>query len=84
VNRTITIEGIYTVADGTISTFIGQLDALVAGVQISKTYHSDKGYGNAGDGNYKVFIQSVKWSSEGGDVNKVNYTINMIEAAQVT
>lgn len=75
-SRNITIKGKYTAGDGTISTFIAELDALVSGTQTSKTYHSDKT-----GVSYTVLVQSVTWSADEGGVNLVDYTINLVEGS---
>ena len=72
--RTITIDGTFTTADGTISTFISQLDALISGSQTTKVFHSDKS-----GVNYNVIVTSVDWRSGEGEVNKVDYSISMIQ-----
>ena len=77
--RTITIEGVYTVSDGTISTFVSQLDSLINGVQITRTYSSD-----TSGTTYNVFVQTVEWSRGEAEVNLVHYTITMLEAVSVT
>ena len=74
--RTITIKGVFTSADGTISTMISQLDGLVNGTQTKRNYHSDKS-----GSTYGVYIQSVRWSSEEGAVSKLDYEIVMTEGA---
>jgi len=76
VSRTISISGVYTTADGTISTFITWLDGLVNGTQSSIVYHSDKS-----GANYNVLIMNARWSSEEGAVSKVNYDITLVEGA---
>ena len=75
-SRTITIKGRYTVDDGVIATFISQLDALVNGQQIVRTYHSDKS-----GSNYNVLVQSVRWSGEEAGVNFVDYEIQLTEGS---
>lgn len=75
-SRTITIKGRYTIADGTISTFIVALDALINGVQTVRQYHSDKS-----GVTYNVLVQSVTWSSEEAGVNFVDYEIQLIEGS---
>lgn len=75
VQGTITVRGVFTTSDGTISTMIGQLDALVSGSQLGnrKTYVSDI------SSTYYVYIQSVRWVFIEGSPNKVEYEISMIE-----
>lgn len=73
-SRRISIKGVYTSADGTIATFIGELDGLIDGEQTAKTYHSDKS-----GLSYTVLVDHVSWNVEEGEVNKVNYTIELIE-----
>jgi hypothetical protein len=68
----ITISGVYTSSDGTISTFIDALEACVDGKQTVAQYVSGKS-GNT----YYVYIDSITWDAEEGAVNKVNYTITM-------
>jgi len=75
-SRTITITGIWTAGDGTISTFITWLDGLVNGTQTPISFVSDKS-----GVPYTVLVQSVKWSSEEAGVNKLDYTINMVEGS---
>lgn len=75
-SRTMTVSGIFTGTGGDIQAFIGQLDTLANGSQVAKTYHSDKT-----GVDYKVLVNTVEWSSEGGDVNKVNYTLNLIQSS---
>lgn len=74
--RTITIDGIWTSSDGTISTFVQWLDSLVNGSQISVAFVSDKS-----GVTYNVLVGSVNWKSEEGGVNKVNYTITLLEGS---
>jgi hypothetical protein len=75
--RTITVSGIYASTDGTISTFVAALDALVNGAQTAtKTFHSDKS-----GVSYEVLVTSVTWTCEEGGVNKVEYTIVMQEGS---
>lgn len=69
----ITITGIFTSADGTITTFIDELEALIDGTQTSVTFHSDKS-GN----DYVGLIQNARWDDEPGAVGKLNYEISMI------
>jgi hypothetical protein len=75
-SRTIIIKGRFTTTDGTISTFISELDALVNGQQSVKVYHSDKS-----GSDYNVLIQGARWSSAEGGVNFVDYTIEMIQGS---
>lgn len=74
--RSITLSGTFTTADGTVSTMIGELDALCNGAQTKRTFHSDK----SGSG-YGVFVNSVRWSGEESGLGFVKYEITMIEAA---
>lgn len=74
--RTITINGIFTSGDGSISDFIIALDNLVNGEQSVKTYHSDKS-----GVDYYVLVSGVRWEAEEGGVNKVNYVIMMQEGS---
>ena len=77
-SRTIRVKGVYTTTNGTISTFIGQLDALCNGNQtVTKTFVSDKS-----GVPYEVLVTNVNWSSESGAVTKVDYSIDMLEASQ--
>jgi len=66
-----------------IEMFIYQLDALVNGVQVSRTYHSDKSGGVYKTGNYKVIIMNENWKHSEGEVNKLDYSIDMQECAEV-
>lgn len=75
--RTITIKGIYTIADGVISSFISELDSLISGNQGVKIYHSDKS-----GSNYNVLVQSVRWSGEEAGVNFVDYEISVVEGSE--
>jgi hypothetical protein len=75
-SRTITVKGRYTTADGTISAFIAELDALVNGTQTTKVYHSDKT-----GGNYNVLVQSIRWSGEEAGINFVDYEIVLTEGS---
>jgi hypothetical protein len=77
--RTISIDGVWTSSDGTISTFISWLDGLVSGTQTTKSYASD-----TSGTSYTVFVQTTEWKREGGEVNLINYSITMLEAASVT
>ena len=72
--RTINIKGVYTAADGTISTFVQALDALVSGSQVAQTFTSDKS-----GTTYTGYVTTVTWSSEEGGVSKVDYNINLVE-----
>ena len=74
--RTITVDGVYTLSDGTISSFISELDALVNGAQVIRVYHSDKS-----NANYNVKVLSVKWKGEEGAPTKVDYTIEVAETS---
>lgn len=83
-SRTINIKGVYTSNDGNVQTFVQNLDKLLNGAQNTKIYHSDKSnyLGPTGtEGGYVVLIQSVKWTSEEGGVNKVEYEIEMTEGS---
>jgi hypothetical protein len=71
-SRTINISGIYTTTDGTLTTFIAALDALVNGAQTQKTFVSGKS-----GATYYVLVTSVSWSAAEGDVSSVSYTIDM-------
>lgn len=73
--RTIIIKGTFAISDGTISTMIGQLDALVNGTQTTKIFHSDKS-----GSSYNVLVQTVRWSGGEGGVNLVEFEITMLEA----
>ena len=75
-SRTISISGIYAGTTAEIVTFIGQLDALVNGSQTGRTYVSDKS-----GGTYKVYIQKVSWKAEEAGMNKVEYSIEMIQGS---
>lgn len=79
VQRTINIDGVYTTTDGTIATFISQLDDLVNGIQTSKTYASD-----TSGTSYTVFVQTAEWKREPAEVVMISYSISMLEAEQVT
>lgn len=76
--RTITIEGVWTTTDGTISTFISWLDGLISGTQTTISYNSD-----TSGTSYYVLVQTVEWNRGEGEVNLINYKISMIEAAQI-
>jgi hypothetical protein len=81
-SRTINISGTWTSSDSsgsdnTIALFIAWLDGLVNGAQPTRNYVSA-----TSGSTYKVFVQSVKWSVEGGDVSHIKYDISMLEAAQ--
>lgn len=79
VSGTIRISGTFTVSDGTISTFISQLEGLITGTQTARTFHSDKS-----NSNYTVLIQTISWKSAEAGVNLVEYEISMIEGSAVT
>jgi hypothetical protein len=79
--RTIRIKGVYTGDVADVKTFIQKLDTLCNGKQTPQVYHSDKGYGSDGAGNYNVLIDSVSWMGEEGVPNKVDYEINMTEGS---
>lgn len=74
--RNISLSGVYTTANGTISTFIGLLDGLVNGTQSKIVFHSDKS-----EQDYNVIVNRVNWNSEEGEVNKVNWSIDLIETS---
>jgi len=78
--RTIIITGTFTGDAASQTAFIEELDALANGSQVGRNYHSDKGYGSDGAGNYKVLISSTRWKVEEGGINKIEYTINMMES----
>ena len=77
--RTISIEGTWTVNDGTISTFISWLDGLISGTQSSISYASDTS-GNS----YTVVVQTTTWKRGEGEVNKLDYSITLLECMSVT
>lgn len=72
VTSDINISGTYTAADGDIPTFILALENIVNGQQESTTYIS----GKSGK-SYTVYIDSIDWDSEEGNVSAVNYDIVM-------
>jgi hypothetical protein len=82
--RDISISGIFNGTQAEITVFIKELDNMVNGNQaLNKVYHSDYGYGSEGDGNYNVLIDRVSWETEQGAVTKLNYSIEMLEGAQL-
>ena len=79
--RTISLKGVWAAGDtqgsiNSIASFITFLDGLVNGVQSSIVYHS----GKSGQ-SYNVLVDSVRWSSQEGDLNKLDWEINLIEGS---
>jgi hypothetical protein len=76
--RTINLSGTFTSTDGAISTFISELDGLTSGLQSTRKYHSD----TSGQ-DYFVFISKTDWKRAEGEVNKIDWSIDMIEGANI-
>jgi hypothetical protein len=74
--RTINLKGTYTGTPTNVATFIGQLDNLVNGAQVVRTFVSGKS-----GSSYYVLITSTNWTGGPGEVNKVDYTISMMEGS---
>jgi len=79
VQRTITLDAVWTVVNGDIPTFLTWLDGLVNGEQITKVYATD----TTGT-SYNVFVNTVDYRRAEGEVNLITYSITMLEAKQVT
>lgn len=78
-SRNIVIQGVWSISNGTISTFISWLDGLVNGTQARVDYVSDKT-----GVTYHVFVDSTRWSARAGDINEIEYEIQMIEAGSIS
>jgi hypothetical protein len=74
VSGPINIVGVFTGDEAAIASFITELEALQNGSQTRRTYHSDKA-----NKDYFVYIISTNWKGQEAGINKVEYTINMIE-----
>lgn len=79
VQRTIGVSGRKTGSEAEIQAFIVAIDALVNGVQVPINYTSEKS-----GATYKVVIQNIKWTGERGGVNYVDYTLDLLECANVS
>lgn len=78
--RTITITGKFT---GTLTqqrTFITAIDTIAAGSQTGVAYISGLVTSPA---NRTVFVQSWDWTTNLGDLSKIDYTMILVEGAAV-
>lgn len=75
-SMSIVVQGKYCASDGTIATFISQLEALTINQTSTKAYHSDKA-----NANYNCYVDTVSWNSIEAGVNYVEYTINLSNGA---
>ncbi len=80
VMKTITLTGII---EGTVAeqnTFIAAINAISDGEQISSTFTSSQ---TTSPANIKVFIQNFRWTKQASDVNKLEYTLTLLEGELV-
>lgn len=78
-SRVITLEGTYSDTTNNINTFISTIEGYIAGTQGGKTYVS-----NQTGSSYTVFIQDFTWTAEGGGVNKITYTLTLLQGVAIT
>ena len=78
VTRTIKLSGIFTTQDGTISTFLSELDSLANGNVNTFKYHSDKR-----NSDFFVSIDRVSYETQEAEVGMVSWDIDMTECAEV-
>ena len=74
--KTITIQGKFTAADGTIATFITELEALIDGTQPTLVFVS----GRSGQSIY-VKVSTVDWNSTEADYGIINYSMVLVECS---
>ncbi|KKN09272.1 hypothetical protein LCGC14_1048260 [marine sediment metagenome] len=79
VSRNITISGIKTGSLATQNTFITTMEALIAGSQTGVTFVSSQ----TSFSNKTVFVKSFNWEFVKGNLNKINYRLDLIEGATV-
>lgn len=77
--RTIRIDGTYIGNSVQIASFIAELDALINGNQTNRTYTSD-----VSGKSYSVVIQTIEFKRSEAEVNKVDYSIDMLECSAIT
>lgn len=72
--REITVTGIYTELDGTLATFISNINSIIDGTQDdSVVYNSDL------SGAINVFVMSWDYNYTAGNVEFIDYSIKLIE-----
>lgn len=76
--KSITLTGKFTAADGTIATFITELQALVDGTQPTLTLVSSRSGLST-----KVKVQTVDWSCTEAEFGIVNFSMVLVECAVV-
>ena len=80
VTRNITVTGIITGEDSVHADFINSIEALSNGRQPGFSFVSSK----PGIDSKNVFIDSFEWSVQKSDVNKIDYTLTLIEGDEIT
>ena len=79
VSRTISIEGIITGTTTVLDDFIDNMEGIANGNQIGITFVSSLSTFD----NKTVFIKSFRWSYVKAEVNKISYTLELIEGLAV-
>lgn len=79
VERTISIKGRKTGTEADIKAFIVAMDALVNGNQVPQNYTSIKS-----GATYKVVIQNFNWDGVIAGVTYVDYSLDLLECANVS
>ena len=79
INRTITIEGIFSGSLTQQNTFITDIEGIQNGTQIGVTFVSSQ----TNTSNKTVFVQDFSWNFSAGKPNKVNYFLTLLEGALV-
>ena len=74
--RNIMVDGVFAETLANQRTFISTIEGYVDGSQTKVVYHSDKT-----NTNYNVFVKTFRWWATSGDVNKINYVLELIESS---
>lgn len=80
VSRNILVTGIKTGSLATQNTFITAMEALTAGSQVGVTFVSS----HTSFANKTVFVKSFNWEFVKGNLNKINYRLDLVEGATVS
>lgn len=79
--RTINITGILEGTEAEQRTFITTIEGYAAGAQTGKAFVSSLVTSPA---SYNVFIQNFRWIKNAGTINKLDYTLNLIQGASIS